>query len=194
MSAGSNLSGLAPLGSRKLPPPHILPETANNEMTDFDLIPDKSSRGQEMLSPLAMKRPQISSLNSPNPALKASFGRNPNRNKALGQGLTPLGANRNLSNDFNADSNDPLMRSLKQKKKLAGLAPIGIAQKNLGDIDQQEAYQSPIKRRIGANRIISPMGAKKNELPMHVMGVSRTNLSSVLRQPKMVAPEALSKT
>ena len=193
MSAGTNLSGLAPLGSKKIPPPHILPETAGaNDMSDFDLVPDRNSRGQEMLSPLG-KGGQMKMLNSPNPLLKASFGRNPNPNKGIG--LAPLGANRNLSNDFSAENNkssDPLLRSLKQKKP--GLAPMGIAQINMGP-EPSEMYQSPMKFRGGANRIISPMAAKSNpsELPMHILGVSRTNLSHTLRQPKGVPAPLSSK-
>lgn len=200
MSAGSNLTGLAPLGSKKIPPPRILPETAyNNDMTDFDMVPDRNSRGQEMLSPLAkgstqMKTNSSLDMNPPNPLLKASFGRNPNPKKGIG--LAPLGS-RNLSNDFDGDnnnSNDPLLRSLKQKKK--GLAPMGIAQINMGP-EPSETYQSPMKFRGGANRIISPMAAavksKQTELPMHIMGVSRTNIAHTLRQPRgMGVPAPLS--
>lgn len=132
-----------------------------------------------MLSPLAGGRPQIK-METPNPLLKASFGR---------KGLAPLGANRNLANEFNDNNNnDPLLRSLKKKKP--GLAPMGIAQINMRP-EPSEGYQSPIiKCRVGANRIISPMASKQNDVPMQLMGVSRTNLSHTLRKPKGVATAA----
>eukprot|EP00603_Paraphysomonas_imperforata_P002065 CAMPEP_0114429312 /NCGR_PEP_ID=MMETSP0103-20121206/9411_1 /TAXON_ID=37642 ORGANISM="Paraphysomonas imperforata, Strain PA2" /NCGR_SAMPLE_ID=MMETSP0103 /ASSEMBLY_ACC=CAM_ASM_000201 /LENGTH=280 /DNA_ID=CAMNT_0001598625 /DNA_START=72 /DNA_END=914 /DNA_ORIENTATION=+ len=180
MSAGSNLSGLQPLGAKKLPPA-VKPETPS-EMSAFDMVPDKSSRGQEMLSPLAVKSKPVASFDAPNPLLKASFGRNPNKG---GTGLAPLGApSRNLSNDV-TDKNDPLLRSLKQKKK-GNLAPMGIAQMNMppSHLDDLPPQPSPIKCRVGANRIISPMAAKASDVPMHILGVSRTNLNNILRQPK----------
>lgn len=183
MSAGSNLSGLQPLGARKLPP-QVMSAVAN-EMSDFDLVPDKSSRGQEMLSPLvARSRPNLSSFDVPNPITKPSFGKNTS-NKAIG--LAPLGAapHRNLINDF-TDSNDPLQKSLKQKK--SSLAPMSSAHSQLGaalSLQDQEAppQPSPVKRRVGANRIISPMAARHTEVPMHILGVSRSNLSHSLRRP-----------
>jgi hypothetical protein len=176
MSQGSNLSGLAPLGSKKMPPAvTVIPESSA-----FDLIPDKSDRKQEFLSPLAMRNNpmKISSLNSPTPALKVSFqGRNPNP-KGNGNGLAPLNANRNINNDSSND-NDPLKKPL-QRKKL-NLAPMGLDQMSMLPAPT-DIYNSPIKRRIGANRIISPMGDKQNDIPMQLLGVSRTNLSYTMRR------------
>ena len=175
MSAGSNISGLAPLGSKKKPCA-ILPETAN-DMTEFDLVPSKSDRGQELLSPLVVgggrKAPHI----SPNPVFKTSFGKLPSKS------LAPLPGQRNLS-DMSNDNNDPLMKSLKKNKQ--SLAPVKNLHNDLNAISDN--YDSPIKRRIGANRIISPLASKKREVPMHLMCVSRNNLNHTLRKPKMGVP------
>lgn len=170
MSAGTNISGLAPLGSKKLPPSRILPEVPN-EMTDFDLIPDRSNRGQELLSPLVRRNiPQISPHN---PALKPPVGTKGRK------GLFPLEARRNLQNDLN-NCTDPFTRSLVKKKP--NLAPLGVGFIELDN--SSEDYQSPIKRRVGANRIISPLTKIPVDIPMHVMGISRANLNQTLRPPK----------